>query len=207
MFYRLPNNFFYIVWGCVAIDIFLSYQGWSVLRGIIPACILYLAHSKFNLSLGWFGLGYQITYGWLYWLFVSLLAGIILFCCHIIMFYWRGDFFIQENCMILFIEIIHHKQFHYPHQVWIYSLFIAPIHEEILYRYLLENIVIKQWGLIWAILVSGTLFALLHWTVGNLSFSNLLGGYLLAILFGYSRNIWLTICWHSVGNLFILLFW
>jgi membrane protease YdiL (CAAX protease family) len=77
--------------------------------------------------------------------------------------------------------------------------------EEGVYRLLLCTALATRFRHRTVILISGTLFALLHYAYGNLELTNAVAGYLLAWVYLMSGSVWLTMLWHSFGNLMILL--
>jgi membrane protease YdiL (CAAX protease family) len=78
---------------------------------------------------------------------------------------------------------------------------IAPVLEETIYRLAIclpLTISLGPWP---AILVSGTVFAILHVVYGNPSPENLVGGFFLAWAFLKSASIAVPVVLHSLGNL------
>jgi membrane protease YdiL (CAAX protease family) len=95
-----------------------------------------------------------------------------------------------------------------PHDLpaWLlYACVLAPLFEEGVYRLLLCTALATCLRQRTVILISGTLFALLHIAYGNFALTNGVAGYLLAWAYVKSGSLWLPILWHSVGNLAILL--
>lgn len=87
----------------------------------------------------------------------------------------------------------------------LYACVLAPLLEEGVYRLLLCTALATRFRHRTVILISGTLFALLHYAYGNLALTNAVAGYLLAWVYLMSGSVWLTMLWHSFGNLVILL--
>lgn len=87
----------------------------------------------------------------------------------------------------------------------LYTCVLAPLLEEGVYRLLLCTALATRFRHRTVILISGTLFALLHYAYGNLELTNAVAGYLLAWVYLMSGSVWLTMLWHSFGNLMILL--
>jgi membrane protease YdiL (CAAX protease family) len=77
----------------------------------------------------------------------------------------------------------------------------APLVEEVIYRQALCGAMIALAGRGWAIIVSGVVFAGLHWIYGNPSIENQLGGFVLAWMYLRSGTLAIPIIFHSVGNL------
>jgi len=82
---------------------------------------------------------------------------------------------------------------------------LAPLLEEGVYRLLLCTALATRFRHRTVILISGTLFALLHFAYGNIALTNVLAGYLLSWAYLMSGSFGLTVLWHSTGNLVILL--
>jgi membrane protease YdiL (CAAX protease family) len=76
----------------------------------------------------------------------------------------------------------------------------APILEEALYRLVLCVALVRIAGPRWTILVSGAIFAALHFVWGNASPENFIAGYFLAWAFLKSGSILTPIVLHSLGN-------
>jgi membrane protease YdiL (CAAX protease family) len=87
----------------------------------------------------------------------------------------------------------------------LYACLLAPLLEEGVYRLLLCTALATRFRHRTVIFISGTLFALLHYAYGNLALTNAVAGYLLAWVYLMSSSVWLTMLWHSFGNLMILL--
>ena len=76
----------------------------------------------------------------------------------------------------------------------------APVLEEALYRLVLCVALVGIAGPRWTILVSGAIFAALHFVWGNASPENFIAGYFLAWAFLKSGSILTPIVLHSLGN-------
>ena len=81
---------------------------------------------------------------------------------------------------------------------------LAPLIEEGVYRVLLCTALATRFRHRTVIIISGTLFALLHFTYGTLAPTNLLAGYLLSWAYLMSGSLWVPVIWHSAGNMGIL---
>ncbi|HVW00323.1 MAG TPA: CPBP family intramembrane glutamic endopeptidase [Planctomycetaceae bacterium] len=79
-------------------------------------------------------------------------------------------------------------------------LVYAPVIEELVYRSLLCFALQPVAGTKVIILISGTVFAAMHWVYGNPSPENQLGGFLLAYAYLRSGTIAVPIAMHSAGN-------
>ncbi|HPY74772.1 MAG: CPBP family intramembrane metalloprotease [Planctomycetes bacterium] len=89
---------------------------------------------------------------------------------------------------------------------WLISTcLIYPIIEEILYRSLLCTTILQYTNKTTTIIVSGTIFVFLHYQYQNLSPDNIIAGYVLAWSYLKSKNIFIPILFHSLGNIFICL--
>jgi uncharacterized protein len=78
---------------------------------------------------------------------------------------------------------------------------LAPVVEEALYRLVLCVAVAPALGAWGAVLLSGALFATLHWLYGNPSPENQVGGFLLAWAFLRGGTVLLPVGLHALGNL------
>ncbi len=90
-------------------------------------------------------------------------------------------------------------------QLRYYSLEI-PLLEESIYRGVLCVCLRSVAGFRTTILISGTLFALLHFIYGNPGIDNFLGGYFLSWAFLLSKSILVPLLFHSVGNSLYIFF-
>ena len=91
-----------------------------------------------------------------------------------------------------------------PFLAFIMSVVCAPIVEEVIFRYILQGWLrekIKKGGAFFAVLISGTLFALGHVAAPADLIQYLPLGLLLGVIYEKERCISLTICIHSVINL------
>lgn len=82
----------------------------------------------------------------------------------------------------------------------LFMIVYAPVVEEIVFRSLLCFSVAPTLGSRSRILLSGTLFAAMHWIYGNPSPENQLGGFFLAYAFVRSNTIAVPIALHASGN-------
>jgi len=93
--------------------------------------------------------------------------------------------------------------------MFIATVIISPIFEEILYRGLMYNKLKEISNAFIGVLISSILFALLHipkYGFGINTFFLFLVGILLAYCYEKSNNIYVTIFVHSINNFFIFLF-
>ena len=91
-----------------------------------------------------------------------------------------------------------------PFFAFIRSVVCAPIVEEVIFRYILQGWLrkkIKKGGAFFAVIISGTLFALVHVATPADLIQYLPLGLLLGVIYEKERCISLTICIHSVNNL------
>lgn len=91
-----------------------------------------------------------------------------------------------------------------PFLAFIRSVVCAPIVEEVIFRYILQGWLrekIKKGGAFFAVLISGTLFALCHVATPADLILYLPSGLLWGAIYEKERCISLTICIHSVINL------
>jgi len=75
-----------------------------------------------------------------------------------------------------------------------------PLLEETLYRLVLLVPLVALLGCRWAIVISGAVFAALHFAYGNPAPDNFVAGYLLAWAYLKSGSIVIPIAWHALGN-------
>ena len=96
-----------------------------------------------------------------------------------------------------------------PSRVWywaLYLLVIMPVLEEGIYRFALcvpAVAILGKWG---AIVLSGVVFAALHFLYGVAAPYNLIAGFLLGWAYVKSRSIIVPICLHSLGNICVGIF-
>lgn len=81
----------------------------------------------------------------------------------------------------------------------------APLYEETIYRFALCVGVVAFAGRWPAIIVSGLVFAWLHFVYGNPGPDNFVAGYVLAWAFLRSGSLAVPIVLHALGNLFVLI--
>jgi membrane protease YdiL (CAAX protease family) len=184
----------------VAVDMGLSYYWeafpYSWTRAIIPVLAWLWIDSR-RRKLG--GKGWPSRHpngGWRLWLKVSLIVtgwALLLW----LLLFGIGSFFIWGP--------------HFPGMDPEYAVtlllpvcVLAPLLEEGVYRFMLCTALATRFRHRTVVLISGTLFALLHVAYGNFAPTNLLAGYLLSWAYLMSSSLWLTVLWHAVGNLGIL---
>ena len=95
-----------------------------------------------------------------------------------------------------------------PFLTFIMGVVCAPIVEEVVFRYILQGWLrekIKKGGAFFAVLISGTLFALCHVAAPADLIQYLPSGLLLGAIYEKERCISLTICIHSVTNLIVFI--
>lgn len=89
------------------------------------------------------------------------------------------------------------------HRLWhhfVHMCLLAPLVEELIYRWILTppvNDCLGKWP---AIVASGSLFAALHWVYGNPSPENQIGGFILAWAMVHSGSILIPWLMHAFGN-------
>lgn len=86
---------------------------------------------------------------------------------------------------------------------------IAPITEELLYRFIVCNFVINifpKFKVLFTILISGSLFALFHLVCGYANIMNIVAGFILAWIYLKSESLILPIVFHALGNVWVHLF-
>ncbi len=81
----------------------------------------------------------------------------------------------------------------------------APLVEELLYRLVLCVPFVVLAGSWFTIIVSGCIFAALHFVYGNTGPDNFIAGFFLAWAYLKSRSIIIPILFHSIGNAFVIL--
>lgn len=157
------------------------------------AVTVYLQEGNLN-SLG---LQARPLQGWGIWVKTSIKIGLIIVAC--IGAGWGIWYRLGHEIPFRFFEPRHFFYF----LPW--SCIEAPLQEETIYRIV---ICVSLNGLIGerpTILVSGSLFALLHVFYGNPSPENLLGGYFLAWAYLKSETVLIPVLLHSVGNFLVLI--
>jgi membrane protease YdiL (CAAX protease family) len=76
---------------------------------------------------------------------------------------------------------------------------IAPIAEEIVFRGVLYRFIRDRWGILWGVVLSSLIFAIVHadLAVGTTA---LLLGFILAVFYEYSHSLWTAVLIHAVNN-------
>ena len=82
----------------------------------------------------------------------------------------------------------------------------APLQEEMIYRFSLCVGVVALVGMWPTIVLSGLVFACLHFVYGNAGPNNFVAGYILAWAFLHSESLAVPIILHALGNLCVLIF-
>lgn len=179
----------------VLCDVILTWRGhpYSDVRWPIPLAGL-LAYGVFT---RWdrksLGLRLRPIQGYAYWIKVALLiGGIILGFVVIIFAIWK---LMGWEIPVFYVA---------PEELWP-ALFLfcvyAPLVEEGTFRFVLCTPTTRAAGPWAAILISGTIFAGLHFLYGRASPDNLIAGYFLAWAYLKSGSIMVPIALHSLGNL------
>jgi membrane protease YdiL (CAAX protease family) len=99
------------------------------------------------------------------------------------------------------------------HELWhaalwprlMFSCFQTPIVEELLYRGVLCASLVQAIGRTPTVVLSGTIFAFLHYIYGNPGPDNAVAGFILAWAFIASESLLIPILMHAGGNLLVLL--
>jgi membrane protease YdiL (CAAX protease family) len=86
------------------------------------------------------------------------------------------------------------------------SLVEAPLVEEMVYRLVLLTALVPWLGRWPSILISGVVFAALHWVYRNPGPDNHVAGFVLSWVFVRSGCPWLPVVLHAAGNALVLLF-
>ncbi len=88
------------------------------------------------------------------------------------------------------------------------SYFRYPVIEELVYRLNLCIAVMllignTRWAQITNVVISGSVFAALHYVYGNLAVENVVGGFVLATALLASRSFLIPLVWHALGNVIL----
>jgi membrane protease YdiL (CAAX protease family) len=81
---------------------------------------------------------------------------------------------------------------------------IAPVYEEIVFRGVIYRLLRKR-GVVIAVIVSSTIFSLMHMINGDISIVNIIGGFIFAISFEVEKNLVTPMTIHFAGNASIFL--
>lgn len=139
------------------------------------------------------GLNYSPRQGWRYWFrftfWIALVLGVIIAATSAVL--WFGHFHVRIARMA-------------PSELRPmapYMIVYAPIFEELLFRSLLCFALRPTLGIRTTIIVSGALFALMHWP-GNPGPDNQVAGFVLAYVYLRSESLAVPIAMHAGGNAF-----
>jgi len=165
---------------------------------MIPCLLFFVFTAFYYKTLPWeYGFQVKIQPSISYWTIAFVVIGsIMLSFCLICLGIFK----------IFHIPIPHYTLFRNDLEFrnWIlFACFISPLVEETIYRSVLCSALEKTAGTKTSILISGILFALLHFFYGNLAFDNFIAGYLLAWSFLKSKSILIPIFLHALGNAFV----
>jgi membrane protease YdiL (CAAX protease family) len=147
------------------------------------------------------GLRLRPVQGYLYWLKAGLLIGlIVVLCC--------GSFY----AMKYFLLGIGLPAYRTPANLSVFVervlrvCIMIPLVQELIYRFALCVPSTALLGRNATILLSGSLFALIHYFYGILGPGNLLAGFFFAWAYLHSGTLWVPIALHSLGNLCVLIY-
>ena len=194
-----------LVAGCAVVvvvaDILLAYfvdfYVYSWTRAILPMAALVVMDGQRRRKPGDGWPSAHPHGGWRWWIQVSFLVmGLALLCLAAL--FWLSS-------VVTWLPHLAQLDPHDLPSLLLYACVLAPLLEEGVYRLLLCTALAACFRQRTVILISGTLFVLLHFAYGNLALTNVAAGYLLAWVYLRSGSLWLTILWHSFGNLAILL--
>lgn len=168
---------------------------------ILPAL---LALVTYGLAAGWdrpsMGLRLRPLQSWTYWAKATVVMGAIVLLFSLLVV---GGF-----------ALLGHEPrvagFSTPSQFWWWvprACLLYPIVEEYVYRFVLCTPIPAAAGKWGTILLSGVVFAALHFVGGNPSPDNFIAGYLLGWAYLKSESIVVPVCLHSLGNLCVGLFY
>jgi membrane protease YdiL (CAAX protease family) len=162
------------------------------------ALILYGSGTGWNHA----ALGLRLTpiQGWKYWFKVAIILGSIvgLTCL-------SAWLFALTLGIHIFVPQIDPS--YPPVRAWLVdALILAPVLEELVYRFALCVPIVRRFGPMRAIILSGTVFALAHFIGGNPGPDNFIAGFILAWAFLKSGTLLVPILLHFAGNLCVVLF-
>lgn len=141
------------------------------------------------------GLVLRARQPWRYWLRLTLWCGAIV-----------GGFSILVGFALVALDAVAWPPapwFHQTGDFWpwfISAVVIAPILEEPIYRLVLCAPLVRVAGPIPTIVVSGSVFGLLHFLYGNPGPDNFIAGYILGWAYLHSGTLLLPIVLHALGN-------
>jgi membrane protease YdiL (CAAX protease family) len=141
------------------------------------------------------GLRWAPKQGWRWWGKVALavMAGIVLVAV------------VVGGVMMLFgVDVKAFGMFDTPARAWPWfrhACLVAPVLEEMIYRFILCVAAMAILGPVATIIISGIVFAALHFVYGNPCLDNVVAGYGLAWAFLKSRTILVPMALHAAGNL------
>lgn len=160
---------------------------------IAAALVLYALAARGH----WPSLGLRCTLapGWRYWLkAVLIIAGIIL----------AAGLVCGLTAIVVGYDLSAYRLFDSPGEFWDWlwpACVVAPVLEEGLYRFILCTAVVAVAPPWVAVVLSGAIFAGLHFVYGNPGPDNFLAGYFLAWTYLRSGSILLPVALHALGNL------
>jgi membrane protease YdiL (CAAX protease family) len=141
------------------------------------------------------GLRWAPTQGWRWWCKVALGVMVSLVVVAVVV----------GGVMALFgVDVKAYRMFDTPARVWPWlrhACLVAPVLEELVYRFILCAAAMAVLGPVATIVISGIVFAALHFVYGNPGLDNVLAGYGLAWAFLKSRTILIPMALHAIGNL------
>jgi len=79
---------------------------------------------------------------------------------------------------------------------------LAPVIEELFFRAIAYRMLRQLAGVIPAVVISALLFSMMH---GEMAFPQLAGGFIFAIAYEWSRNLWIPIMLHMGANVIVWL--
>ena len=151
-------------------------------------CLLLLAAG----NLRTIGIVFRPRRGYRYWIkativvaaVMAVLLSLVLAAC------WLADIHVSAPSITpqLFFRKVFWSCVHYP------------LLEETLYRLVLSTPLLVVVGSRWTIVITGAVFAALHFAYGRPAPDNFVAGYLLAWAYLKSGSILIPVVWHSLGN-------
>ena len=182
--------------GLVAVDLLCAHRNIPLSQRALLAALSVMVLGCLNRwDMASLGLHWQTPQGFRYWIKISLLLGVAMAALT-----WTGfkvlalgRAHVDLSWRYPSVQIYFRDRF-WSHVVW------TPLIEEMIYRFGPVIALRSRFNDRIAILISGLLFALLHFIYGNPEPENLVGGFLLAWAFVKSRSIYLPILLHGTGN-------